>query len=163
MKPLKGWHLGRTLSVLWLAHPPDNFFHLIGISSPPHVMINISEPACLALISHSLSALISHGSEHLRRIFPRGTRIGSSNFNPATFWRNGSQVASLNWQVYDRGMQVNEAMFVGSAGWVAKPLSLREPSTPAGGRENLAVDIIGISSRNYLFFFFSCIVSKLNV
>ncbi|KAF9552821.1 PLC-like phosphodiesterase [Agrocybe pediades] len=127
LKPLKGWHMGR-------------------ISTPPNVMINISEPACLALLPHSLSALITHGSAHLRRIFPKGTRIGSSNFNPVTFWRNGSQVASLNWQVYDKGMQVNEAMFVGTPGWVAKPLSLREPRSTMGGRGALAVDIIGISS-----------------
>ncbi|KAF4622441.1 hypothetical protein D9613_009451 [Agrocybe pediades] len=103
---------------------------MVRISTPPNVMINISEPDCLALLSHSLSALITHGSAHLRRIFPKGTRIGSSNFNP----------------VYDKGMQVNEAIFVGTPGWVAKPLSLREPRSKMGGRRALAVDIIGISS-----------------
>ena len=36
----------------------------------------------------------------------------------------GSQVAALNWQRYDKGVQINEAMFVGSGGWVLKPDTL---------------------------------------
>jgi phosphatidylinositol phospholipase C delta len=73
------------------------------------------------------------------------------------FWRNGSHVASLNWQVYDRGMQVNEAMFVGSPGWVEKPLHMRKGSeyTPKGGREKLIGEVVGISSCTSNFFFFS--------
>ena len=99
--------------------------------------------------------LIWHGSHNLRRIYPKGTRIGSSNFNPLMFWRNGSHVASLNWQVYDRGMQVNEAMFVGSPGWIEKPLHMRKGSehTPKGGREKLIGEVVGISSCLLISFF----------
>lgn len=39
--------------------------------------------------------------------------------------RPGTQIAALNWQRYDRGMQFNEAMFVGTGGWVVKPDRLR--------------------------------------
>jgi len=130
------------------------------------VLINISESKCLALLPTSLVSLIAHSSKHLRRIFPRGTRIGSSNFDPLTFWRNGSQVASLNWQVYDRGMQVNEAMFVGSPGWVAKPRHMRtgdpEETKPPGGREKLVGEIVGVSSCTYLFPFLFASSSKLD-
>ena len=98
--------------------------------------------------------LIWHGSHHLRRIYPKGTRIGSSNFNPLVFWRNGSHVASLNWQVYDRGMQVNEAMFVGSPGWIEKPLHMRKGSEyiPVLGREKLIGEVVGVSSCSSFFF-----------
>ena len=115
---------------------------------PHNILINISESACLSLLPASLEQLIWHGSHHLRRIYPKGSRIGSSNFNPLVFWRNGSHVASLNWQVYDRGMQVNEAMFVGSSGWIEKPLHMRKGSeyTPKGGREKLIGEVIGVSS-----------------
>ncbi|KIM44041.1 hypothetical protein M413DRAFT_443101 [Hebeloma cylindrosporum] len=120
------------------------------ISDPPNVLINISESKILTLLPTSLVSLITHSTRHLRRIFPKGTRIGSSNFDPLTFWRNGSQVASLNWQVYDRGMQVNEAMFVGTPGWVAKPRHMRtgdpEETKPPGGREKLVGEIVGVSS-----------------
>jgi len=129
MKPRKGWLSDHNYG-------------------PENVVINISETTCLSLIPTSLVQLIWHGSHHLRRIYPKGTRIGSSNFNPLVFWRNGSHVASLNWQVYDRGMQVNEAMFVGSPGWIEKPLYMRKGSEhiPILGKEKLVGEVIGVSS-----------------
>ncbi|KAL1744730.1 PLC-like phosphodiesterase [Schizophyllum fasciatum] len=111
MKPKKGWLL-----------QGDPIWQL---TDPKHVLINISESGLASLLPASLQPLIAHGLRHLRRIFPRGTRIGSSNPNPLTFWRAGSQIVSLNWQTYDTGLQVNEAMFVGTPGWVAKPDKLR--------------------------------------
>ena len=121
------------------------------ITDPVHVMINISESKCLSLLPASVTSLIENSLLHLRRIFPKGTRINSSNFDPLTFWRNGSQVASLNWQVYDKGMQINEAMFVGTPGWVEKPLSMRKAADGAvhstGTREKLVAEIVGLSSR----------------
>ena len=128
MKPHKGW----------LEQGP--------IHSPRHILINISEPSCLRLVPTSLRALIDHSAVHLRRIFPKGTRIGSSNFDPLLFWRNGSQVASLNWQAYDRGMQINEAMFVGTPGWVPKPLHMRTSVPQPRGREKMVGEIVGVSS-----------------
>ncbi|PPR00736.1 hypothetical protein CVT24_000942 [Panaeolus cyanescens] len=134
MKPKKGWLSQR-------------------ISFPPHVMINISESTCQALIPAFLTQLIEHSTRHLRRIYPKGLRIGSSNFNPLDFWRNGSQVNSLNWQVYDKGMQINEAMFVGTEGWAEKPVYMRtgmagtEGSDESGRRmERLEATIVGASS-----------------
>ena len=71
------------------------------------------------------------------------------------FWKSGSHVASLNWQVYDRGMQVNEAMFVGSPGWIEKPLHMRKGSEhiPILGREKLVGEVVGVSSCSSFFFF----------
>ncbi|KAF8876785.1 PLC-like phosphodiesterase [Gymnopilus junonius] len=113
LKPPKDWLVENPLN------STDNFEE---ITTPAHIMFN---------------------SNALRRIFPKGTRIGSSNFDPLTFWRNGSQVASLNWQVYDKGMQVNEAMFVGTPGWVEKPLSMRNA---LDGEAHSSGEIVGISS-----------------
>ena len=76
------------------------------ITYPAHVMINISESALAALIPHSLDALIANAQRHLRRVYPRGTRIESSNPDPLASWSSGSQIAALNWQRYDLGVQV---------------------------------------------------------
>ena len=155
MKPRKGWLSEReSLPIL------DNLFIkrlLSDTYGPENILINISEPSCLSLVPSYLAQLIWHGSHHLRRIYPKGTRIGSSNFNPVLFWRNGSHVASLNWQVYDRGMQVNEAMFVGSPGWIEKPLHMRKGSEhiPILGREKLVGEVIGVSSCLSFFFLLS--------
>ena len=112
----------------------------------------------MKLLPAFLPNLISDGQRHLRRIFPRGTRINSSNLNPLLFWRNGSHIASLNWQVFNKGMQINEAMFVGSPGWVLKPKYLRrgsglkDASVKQNGKQRLVVDIIGASSCQCILF-----------
>nr|GAT50216.1 PLC-like phosphodiesterase [Mycena chlorophos] len=130
MKPAKGWFT-------------ETF------SDPLHLLINISESACGALLPHSQTQLIEHGKEYMRRIYPKGTRIGSTNLDPLKFWRSGAHIAGLNWQHYDTSMQLNEAMFVGTKGWVLKPLALRlrdGQTAPEESRERMTVDVVGISA-----------------
>jgi hypothetical protein len=62
------------------------------------------------------------------------------------FWRNGSQIASLNWQNYDRGMQINEAMFAGSEGWILKPARLLNMGESMVSKLLFVGEIIGVSS-----------------
>ncbi|KAF8156203.1 PLC-like phosphodiesterase [Mycena galopus ATCC 62051] len=129
MKPAKGWLSEK-------------------ISDPLHVLINISEPACAALVQSSLPELIEHGTAHLRRIFPKGTRVGSTNLDPLLFWRSGAHIAALNWQHYDASMQLNEGMFVGSPGWVLKPAHLRPTDSAAAPapKIKLTCRIAGVSA-----------------
>ncbi|KAF7314301.1 Phosphoinositide phospholipase C [Mycena kentingensis (nom. inval.)] len=116
-------------------------------TDPLHILINVSESAIAALLPHSLQDLVQHGTQHMRRVYPKGTRIRSTNLDPLLFWRTGAHIAGLNWQNYDKGMQLNEAMFVGTTGWVLKPRKLRGGEDPGDeGRERLTVDIAGISS-----------------
>ncbi|PFH49185.1 hypothetical protein AMATHDRAFT_148284 [Amanita thiersii Skay4041] len=129
MKPTKGWLHQR-------------------ITEPKHITINISESGCNKLLSIATSVplLIDHAQQYLRRIYPRGTRIQSTNLDPLRFWRSGAHITSLNWQSFDRGTQINESMFIGTKGWVLKPPYL------VGGREKhtqkvkLEVEIAGVSS-----------------
>lgn len=54
--------------------------------------------------------------------------MNSSNFDPSGFWRRGVQMVALNWQTYDLGLQMNEAMFAAGddrTGYVLKPKELR--------------------------------------
>ncbi|EIW77727.1 PLC-like phosphodiesterase [Coniophora puteana RWD-64-598 SS2] len=129
MKPSKGW--------------AEQYF-----PSPPfvrNIMINISESALSALIPESTAALTASASRHLRRIFPMGIRLSSSNLDPLKFWRTGSQVACLNWQHFDRGMQINEAMFVGTNGWVPKPAMLGREAVEIG-KTRITGEVVGVSS-----------------
>ena len=62
------------------------------------------------------------------RVYPSGFRVNSSNFDPLGFWRRGVQMVALNWQTYDLGVQLNEAMFASAndrSGYVLKPKCLR--------------------------------------
>lgn len=81
--------------------------------------------------------LEDHNMRCLMRVYPHAFRINSSNFDPLKFWRRGVQMAALNWQTYDLGQQLNEAMFAGGddrTGYVLKPAALRlESQTPVIG------------------------------
>ena len=70
-------------------------------------------------------AMFNHNKTFLTRIYPKGTRITSSNYDPAFHWRYGAQMVALNWQSLDEGMMLNEGMFAGYGGWVLKPDGFR--------------------------------------
>ncbi|CDK24575.1 unnamed protein product [Kuraishia capsulata CBS 1993] len=78
-------------------------------------------------VDEKLAAVLKHNRKYLLRIYPSQFRFSSSNFNPLPFWEVGVQMVATNWQLFDRGQQINEAMFaVGShSGYILKPRSLR--------------------------------------
>lgn len=59
----------------------------------------------------------------ISRVYPKGQRLDSSNFNPMPFWNAGSQMIALNYQTPDKSMQLNQAKFRdnGACGFVLKP------------------------------------------
>jgi phosphatidylinositol phospholipase C delta len=74
----------------------------------------------------------THNKRFLTRVYPAPTRIRSTNFDPTSFWRSGVQMVALNWQTYDIGMQMNQAMFAAGTdrtGYILKPESMRRPSS----------------------------------
>ena len=52
---------------------------------------------------------------------------------PVPFWNVGAQICALNWQTFGGSLQLNEALFSGSDGYVLKPAALR-----AGGSGKLS-------------------------
>ncbi|KAK3078895.1 hypothetical protein LTS18_006345, partial [Coniosporium uncinatum] len=78
--------------------------------------------------SATKALLEEHNMRYLMRVYPSGYRISSTNFDPLLFWRRGVQMAALNWQTNDLGMQINGAMFeagTDSTGYVLKPTEMR--------------------------------------
>jgi phosphatidylinositol phospholipase C delta len=74
-------------------------------------------------------AVTRHNMRHMMRVYPNGWRVASTNFDPLKYWRRGVQMVALNWQTYDLGMQMNDAMFASGtdqSGYVLKPSELRE-------------------------------------
>lgn len=66
----------------------------------------------------------------ITRIYPKGSRITSSNYNPALAWGVGAQLVALNYQTWDEGMRLNDGLFLQNSrcGYVLKPLYLRDPN-----------------------------------
>lgn len=63
---------------------------------------------------------------HLLRVYPSIIRVNSSNFDPIPHWLLGTQMVALNFQTYDRAMELNRALFDrnGRYGYVMKPSEL---------------------------------------
>ncbi|KAI3356915.1 hypothetical protein L3Q82_003560 [Scortum barcoo] len=64
----------------------------------------------------------------LSRIYPRGQRLDSSNYDPLPMWLCGSQLVALNFQTADKPMQMNQALFMlnGRSGYVLQPPIMRD-------------------------------------
>uniref|UniRef100_A0AAX7TAC9 Phosphoinositide phospholipase C n=1 Tax=Astatotilapia calliptera TaxID=8154 RepID=A0AAX7TAC9_ASTCA len=73
--------------------------------------------------------LTRYNKSQLSRIYPKGTRVDSSNFMPQLFWNAGCQLVALNYQTIDLSMQLNLFMFEynGRSGYRLKPEFMRRP------------------------------------
>ncbi|KAM0436759.1 hypothetical protein ACHAPT_002470 [Fusarium lateritium] len=91
---------------------------------PTHIF-SLSENKVIDVHEKQASDLFNHNRHFLMRTYPKGTRIKSSNLDPAIFWRKGIQIVALNWQRWDEGMMLNEGMFAGTGGYVLKPPGYR--------------------------------------
>jgi phosphatidylinositol phospholipase C delta len=102
-------------------------------NAPHHQLINVSESGLRAHLPTNRAKIARHNAHHLMRVFPKGTRISSKNLAPVPFWNIGAQICAMNWQTFGASMQLNEALFAGSGGYVLKPAALR-----AGGNGDLS-------------------------
>ncbi|AQK67521.1 Phosphoinositide phospholipase C 4 [Zea mays] len=75
-------------------------------------------------------ATISHGAEVIRftqknilRVYPKGTRVNSSNYDPMNAWTHGAQMVAFNMQGHDKALRLMQGFFRanGGCGYVKKP------------------------------------------
>ena len=107
-------------------HSPESrtFNHIYSFAENTFRNINKNE---------TVGYLEKHNRRCLMRVYPAATRIRSDNFDPLMFWRSGVQMAALNWQTHDIGMQINDAMFAAGddqTGYVLKPAHMRASDKP---------------------------------
>jgi hypothetical protein len=97
-------------------------------------MHSFSENKLDNLCRNSTAKLISFNRSNFSRVYPKGTRFGSTNYDPSPGWFTGCQMIALNYQTNDEGMRQNHIKFEenGRCGYVLKPDRLRS--------KNLQVD-----------------------
>jgi phosphatidylinositol phospholipase C delta len=116
------------------------------INGPHHHLINVSESGLRQHLPAGNAKIATHNSKHLMRVYPKGTRIASNNLKPVPFWGVGAQICAMNWQRFDASMQINEALFSGTSGYVLKPASLREGGSglaTTGRKKKLRLHVAG--------------------
>lgn len=92
----------------------------------------------------------------LSRIYPKGQRLDSSNYDPLPMWICGSQLVALNFQTPDKPMQMNQALFMSSGlcGYVLQPANMRDDlfdpfdKSTLRGVEPLSVSIEVLGARH---------------
>ncbi|NXC86553.1 PLCZ1 phosphodiesterase, partial [Cercotrichas coryphoeus] len=92
---------------------------------------SIGETAARKLAKTSVKEFISHTTRFITRIYPKGTRMSSSNYNPQDFWNVGCQMVALNFQTRGLPMELQDGKFLdnGACGYVLKPEFLRDCNT----------------------------------
>ena len=108
----------------------------------PRHQFSVSERTAERIVRDQRADWIKHNYTHITRIYPRGFRLGSSNYNPTSLWAVGCQLVALNWQTVDEGMVLNHAMFRDTPGYVLKPPALREKVVEKPARYRMRVSII---------------------
>ncbi|XP_026723639.1 1-phosphatidylinositol 4,5-bisphosphate phosphodiesterase zeta-1 isoform X2 [Athene cunicularia] len=88
---------------------------------------SIGEVRARKFVKHSAKEFVSHTSRFITRIYPKGTRANSSNYNPQEFWNVGCQMVALNFQTPGLQMELQVGKFQdnGGCGYILKPEFLR--------------------------------------
>ena len=83
---------------------------------------SFSETQATNLLKERPVDFVNFNKRQLSRIYPRGTRLESSNYNPQLFFNAGCQMVALNYQTLDLGMQLNLGIFEynGRSGYLLK-------------------------------------------
>lgn len=133
-KPKKAVDPSLASIIAMVAKPFERFWAPMSSSFPPMAITSLSERKILALIDgfsgdeSGMAALQRRSAARLCRVYPRATRVASSNANPLPLWRAGAQLVCLNMQTNDLPTQLHYALFElgGGGGYVLKPRELRE-------------------------------------
>lgn len=124
-------------------------YHFSGFNQPeakiPTHIFSLSEKSLMEVHKTTPSDLFTHNKNFLMRAYPKGLRVSSSNLDPSVFWRKGVQIVALNWQKWDAGMMMNEAMFAGTGGWVLKPEGYRSGSTSTTQNHASSYGVLNLS------------------
>uniref|UniRef100_A0A8C6XI04 1-phosphatidylinositol 4,5-bisphosphate phosphodiesterase n=1 Tax=Naja naja TaxID=35670 RepID=A0A8C6XI04_NAJNA len=92
-------------------------------------MSSFVETKALEQLTKSPVEFVEYNKMQLSRIYPKGTRVDSSNYMPQLFWNAGCQMVALNFQTVDLSMQINMGMYEynGKSGYRLKPEFMRRP------------------------------------
>ncbi|GLT31473.1 hypothetical protein SLA2020_062060 [Shorea laevis] len=85
--------------------------------------LSLSEPKLeKAALTHG-KQIVRFTQRNLLRVYPKGIRVDSSNYNPMIGWMHGAQMVAFNMQGHGRSLWLMHGMFKanGGCGYVKKP------------------------------------------
>lgn len=85
--------------------------------------LSLSEQELAKVAAHHGTDIVRFTQRNLLRIYPKGTRVTSSNYNPFLGWEHGAQMVAFNMQGYGRALWLMHGFYKanGGCGYVKKP------------------------------------------
>lgn len=105
-------------------HPvPFNGFDEAEKKNLSYNISSFNESTGFGLLKASPVEFVRYNKRQLSRIYPKGSRVDSSNYMPQVFWNVGCQMVSLNLQTSDLAFQLNQGKFEYNkrCGYLLKP------------------------------------------
>ncbi|KAL8169381.1 UNVERIFIED_CONTAM: 1-phosphatidylinositol 4,5-bisphosphate phosphodiesterase beta-2 [Gekko kuhli] len=124
-------------------------FEISAQKNRSYVVSSFTEMKAYELLTKSPIQFVDYNKRQMSRIYPKGTRMDSSNYMPQMFWNVGCQMVALNFQTTDVPMQQNLALFEFNAqsGYLLKHEFMRRPDKQF---DPFSVDRIDIISGQFL-------------
>ncbi|XP_012581483.1 PREDICTED: 1-phosphatidylinositol 4,5-bisphosphate phosphodiesterase delta-3, partial [Condylura cristata] len=116
----------------------------------PCLVSSLGERKAKKLTREAGNSFVRHNACQLTRVYPRGLRVNSANYNPQEMWNSGCQLVALNFQTPGYEMDLNTGRFLvnGQCGYILKPACLRQPDTtfdpenPGAPRTTLTIQVL---------------------
>ncbi|XP_015272294.1 PREDICTED: 1-phosphatidylinositol 4,5-bisphosphate phosphodiesterase beta-3 [Gekko japonicus] len=107
-------------------------FEVASKRNKSYEMSSFVETRGLEQLTNSPMEFVEYNKKQLSRIYPKGTRVDSSNYMPQVFWNAGCQLVALNFQSLDLPMQLNLGIFEYNrrSGYLLKPEFMRRQDKP---------------------------------
>jgi len=116
-------------------------------------MSSFSEGKIGKFMQKDAQAYVEYNTRQISRIYPKGSRVNSSNYDPIPSWNCGAQIVALNYQTGSEPMWANDGKFLenGNTGYILKPQYMREekiswnPEAKAKSTKHLEIVILSAS------------------
>ncbi|CAO2840854.1 unnamed protein product [Amaranthus hypochondriacus] len=97
--------------------------NLLKVDSKRAARLSLKEQKLENIVRTRSTDIIRFTQKNLLRVYPKGTRILSSNYDPFIGWTHGAQMVALNMQGYGKYLWIMQGMFRanGGCGYVKKP------------------------------------------
>ncbi|KFQ51811.1 1-phosphatidylinositol 4,5-bisphosphate phosphodiesterase beta-2, partial [Nestor notabilis] len=117
-----------------------------------YVISSFTELKAYDLLTKFPVQFVEYNKRQMSRIYPKGTRMDSSNYMPQMFWNVGCQMVALNFQTMDVPMQQNMALFEfnGQCGYLLKHEFMRRPDKQFDPFSVDRIDVVVASTLSIL-------------
>ncbi|KAL8171442.1 hypothetical protein V2J09_023246 [Rumex salicifolius] len=113
----------RRLIAIHAGKPKGGLKEALAVEPNKVRRLSLSEQQLEKAAVHHGTELVRFTQQNMLRIYPKGTRITSSNYNPLIGWMHGAQMVAFNMQGYGRSLWLMQGMFRanGGCGYIKKP------------------------------------------